>query len=115
MTFRDALTGCCVMDQSGVPVILYTAVRLRNNHKNNDLPSAEYDLGLPFVEVQCAAIVDPSKYFPNTNIAFFTDDEMLENWKKHPIPILHRPPPNLNLTGWRDPFIFKYGILRAIH
>ena len=34
------------------------------------------------------------------------DDELLVRWRKIESPFLHLPPPDLQLTGWRDPFIF---------
>jgi len=87
-------SGTCVQNCDGSPVILYTGVKLRSNHVD-DLPSPEHDLNLPFIEVQLAA-------FPaNPN------DELMIKWDKHPHPVLHRPPPNLGLTGWRDPYIFR--------
>lgn len=87
-------SGTCVKNCDGRPVILYTGVKLRSNHKG-DLPAPEYDLNLPFIEVQLAAVpADPN-------------DELMVNWNKHPDPILHRPPPNSGFTGWRDPFVYR--------
>ena len=34
------------------------------------------------------------------------DDELLVRWRKVEAPFLHLPPADLQLTGWRDPFVF---------
>lgn len=89
-------SGTCVQNCDGRPVILYTGVKLRSNHKG-DLPAPEYDLNLPFIEVQLAAVPADST----------SDDELMINWNKLPDPILHRPPANSGFTGWRDPFVYR--------
>lgn len=49
-------SGCCIVDEDGTPIILYTGVRLRSNPDCGPLPPAECDLNLPFIETQLAAI-----------------------------------------------------------
>jgi len=96
--FLDAdgcFSGCATLDEEGVPVILYTGVRLRSNPDAGPLPPRECDLGLPFVESQLTAEpADPS-------------DPELKRWHKHAAPFLPLPPPDANLTGWRDPFVVE--------
>lgn len=53
-------SGCCVLDADGRPVILYTGVRLRSNPECGELPPADCDLNLPFIESQLSAIPDLS-------------------------------------------------------
>jgi hypothetical protein len=49
-------SGCCVVDYDGRPTILYTGVRLRSNPGCGPLPQPEHDLGLVWIESQCAAV-----------------------------------------------------------
>jgi len=35
------------------------------------------------------------------------DDPLLVQWTKDPSPFIGLPPPNMNLTGWRDPFVVE--------
>lgn len=57
-------------------------------------PPHERDLGLVWIESQCAAVPeDPA-------------DELLLRWRKVDRPFLRLPPADMQLTGWRDPFIF---------
>lgn len=35
------------------------------------------------------------------------DDELLIRWRKLPQPAVPLPPPGLQLTGWRDPFVYR--------
>lgn len=37
----------------------------------------------------------------------FLDDDCLKSFTKCEKPIVSLPPPDLNLTGWRDPFVVK--------
>ena len=88
-------SGCCVTDPvSGVPTILYTGVRLRSNALSGPPPPAEHDLGLVWIESQMAAVPEDP------------DDPYLVKWTKHPQAFLPLPPAELQLTGWRDPFIY---------
>lgn len=90
---NGCFSGCCVKDAStGLPVILYTGVRLRNNLECGPLPPEDCDLNLEFIESQCFAIADPNC-------------EKLSIWHKSQIPFLAHPPAKMQLTGWRDPFI----------
>ncbi|EFN52585.1 hypothetical protein CHLNCDRAFT_58794 [Chlorella variabilis] len=67
---------------------------LRCNLEAGPLPPPEHDLGMVWVESQLAAVPeDPG-------------DELLVRWRKIESPFLHLPPGDMQLTGWRDPFIF---------
>lgn len=87
-------SGCCVIDSSGRPMIMYTGVRLRSNASAGPLPPIEHDLGMVWIESQCIAVPEDE------------DDELLIRWKKLDNPFLALPPAELDLTGWRDPFVF---------
>lgn len=88
-------SGCCVQHhETGKPMILYTGVRLRSNHEAGNLPPPDQDLGMVWIESQCAAV-------PADN-----DDDLLVHWEKLELPFLKLPPKEYELTGWRDPFIF---------
>jgi hypothetical protein len=69
-------------------------VRLRSNLEAGPLPPAEHDLGMVWVETQLAAVPEDP------------DDDLLIRWRKIESPFLHLPPSHLQLTGWRDPFVF---------
>ena len=88
-------SGCCVIGENGKPVILYTGVRLRSNHETGPLPPSDQDLGMVFIESQCAAVPADD------------DDDLLVKWNKLQVPFLKLPPKSeqYHLTGWRDPFI----------
>lgn len=86
-------SGCCIVDESDTPIILYTGVRLRSNPECGPLPPAECDLNLPFIETQLAAVPE--------------DDPTLTMWSKRDEPVLPMPPAGMPLVGWRDPFIFE--------
>ncbi|KAG2494571.1 hypothetical protein HYH03_007337 [Edaphochlamys debaryana] len=88
-----AFSGCAALDDEGVPIIMYTGVRLRSNDSCGPLPPTECDLQLPFIESQLTARpVDPN-------------DPKLTYWTKTEYPFLSLPPPNMGLGGWRDPYI----------
>ncbi|KAL4419945.1 hypothetical protein ABPG75_007043 [Micractinium tetrahymenae] len=88
-------SGCCAVSKEGVPTLLYTGVRLRSNKGAGPPPPPDRDLGLLWIETQCAAVPgDP-------------DDELLIRWRKLPQPAVPLPPPGLQLTGWRDPFVYR--------
>ncbi len=36
-----------------------------------------------------------------------TDDDLLIRWRKLEQPFLALPPNHIQLTGWRDPFIYR--------
>lgn len=88
-------SGCCVIGEDGKPMILYTGVRLRSNHETGPLPPCDQDLGMAFIESQCAAVPADD------------DDDLLVKWNKLQVPFLKLPPKSerYHLTGWRDPFI----------
>ncbi|KAG2446052.1 hypothetical protein HXX76_000654 [Chlamydomonas incerta] len=85
-------SGCATLDENGVPTILYTGVRLRSSEVCGPLPPPECDLGTACIETQCTAYADPA-------------DPKLTYWTKEEIPFLALPPPNMQLTAWRDPFV----------
>ncbi|KFM23987.1 Beta-fructofuranosidase, insoluble isoenzyme CWINV6 [Auxenochlorella protothecoides] len=88
-------SGCCVLDPaSGLPALLYTGVRLRSNAASGPPPPPEHDLGLVWIESQIVAVpAGPA-------------DDLLVEWVKHERPFLDLPPNHVQLTGWRDPFIY---------
>jgi sucrose-6-phosphate hydrolase SacC (GH32 family) len=90
-------SGCCVVEPSGRPVILYTGVRLRSNAEAGPLPPDEHDLGMVWIESQCAAVPEDP------------EDDLLVRWRKQAAPFLPLPPAHMGLTGWRDPFVFEVG------
>lgn len=96
-------SGCCIVDpSSGRPVILYTGVRLRSNASAGPLPPPEHDLGMVWIESQCAAVpADPN-------------DDLLIEWKKIQAPFLPLPPKEMDLTGWRDPFAFTLNTISTL-
>ncbi len=51
---NGCFSGCAALGRDGTPVLLYTGVRLRGTADAGPLPPPECDLGLPFVESQCA-------------------------------------------------------------
>lgn len=87
-------SGCCVINSAGEPIILYTGVRLRSNTEAGPLPPQEHDLGMVWIESQCIAVLEDP------------EDEMMISWKKLEQPFLPLPPCDLQLTGWRDPYVF---------
>ncbi|WIA41557.1 hypothetical protein OEZ86_008923 [Tetradesmus obliquus] len=88
-------SGCATIDTDGTPILLYTGVRLRTNPDAQPPPPPECDLNLPFIESQLyASPADP-------------DDPLLVSWVKEAAPFIGVPPPNMNLTGWRDPFVVE--------
>ena len=88
-------SGCAAIGADGLPVLLYTGVRLRSNAEAAPPPPPEHDLQLPFVESQLAAVPESP------------GDPLLSRWRKLEAPALPLPPANLPLVGWRDPFIFE--------
>lgn len=61
-------SGCCAVDHlTGLPTILYTGVRLRNNTDCGPLPPADSDLNLEFIESQCAAVAEAGEFTHDKN------------------------------------------------
>lgn len=89
-------SGNTTLDESGVPTILYTAVRLRSTQEDDNLPAAAVDLGLEMIECQMGAQCRPG-------------DEQLVKWDKLEQPLIPHPPDGRKLTGFRDPFVFQKG------
>ena len=94
-------SGCCVLREDGSPMILYTGVRLRSNHEAGSLPPSDQDLGMVWIESQCAAVPEDE------------GDELLVRWKKLDIPFIGLPPRGIDLTGWRDPFICDRSVIAS--
>ncbi|GMH42065.1 hypothetical protein BSKO_09984 [Bryopsis sp. KO-2023] len=91
-------SGCCVVGEDGIPTILYTAARRRDDKDAPAPPPSPHDLGLIFIESQCAA--QPVS----------GEDNLLKEWKKFDKPLLPMAPGMGNtLAGWRDPFVFEKG------
>eukprot|EP00878_Enallax_costatus_P014172 GHUV01014823.1.p1 GENE.GHUV01014823.1~~GHUV01014823.1.p1 ORF type:complete len:264 (+),score=34.54 GHUV01014823.1:871-1662(+) len=88
-------SGCAAIDTDGTPLILYTGVRLRTNPNAAPMPPPECDLNLPFIESQLYAT------------PLEKEDALLVHWVKEPKPFIALPPPSMNLTGWRDPFVVE--------
>mmetsp|Transcript_3104 Transcript_3104/g.8988 ORF Transcript_3104/g.8988 Transcript_3104/m.8988 type:complete len:620 (+) Transcript_3104:733-2592(+) len=91
---KGCWSGCCALDQNGVPVILYTGVRMGAGP--DQLKPGERAISQPVVECQCAATSTP-------------DDERLVSWTKVETPVIARPPPGLPVTGFRDPYVIQTG------
>ena len=103
-------SGCAALGEDGLPVLLYTGVRLRSNAGAGPPPPAEHDLQLPFVESQLIAVPELSACGGGGGGgggAGEAEDPLLTRWRKLEAPALPLPPANLPLVGWRDPFIFE--------
>ena len=82
-------SGSAVLDH-GVPTMIYTGVMP---------PASEADATLrdgvhTWREVQCMAV---------------SQDPDLRTWRKIPEPVIASPPPGLDVTGFRDPFVWREG------
>ncbi len=56
--------------------------------------------GVPLPALHCAFAIN------TCFLLHLADDDLLITWRKVESPFLHLPPADLQLTGWRDPFIF---------
>ena len=75
---EDGCWSGCAIDNGGFPTILYTGV--------------QGDYNLPRSQRVCLA----------------TSDDDLLRWRKHPgNPVLAQPPDHLDVTGFRDPFVWR--------
>eukprot|EP00775_Hariotina_reticulata_P013159 gene13159-13289_t len=85
---HGCFSGCAAVDEDGRPSLLYTGVIRKS--------AEEMEPGLSHQhEAQMIAVAaDP-------------DDPNLERWLKLPGSFLPSPSPDLNLTGWRDPFVLQ--------
>ena len=76
--------GCwsgCAVDNNGVPTLMYTGITMSRG-------------STPPRETQCIA----------------TGDAALRSWTKHPgNPMIAAPPPDLEVIGFRDPFVWREG------
>eukprot|EP00887_Chlorella_sp_A99_P000132 scaffold16.g132.t1 len=115
-------SGCCALDGDGRPVLLYTGVRLHSTPVAQDaapaategcgievgrLPANDDGAGPLWTETQCLATLAAPEY-PGAS-AFHcaaTDDLLLVCWTKGAAPLLPTPPAELQLLGWRDPFLY---------
>lgn len=81
-------SGSAVFD-GGIPTVIYTGVA----------PSSGNDATLrdgmhTWRETQCLAVAQ---------------DDDLRTWKKWPNPVIAAPPPGLDVTGFRDPMVWREG------
>lgn len=90
---KGCWSGCCAVDQAGIPVILYTGVRLGAGP--NQLAREEDAISQPVIETQCAATCS-------------LGDDRLCRWTKVES-IIAAPPPSLPVTGFRDPYVIQTG------
>ncbi|KAI7843004.1 hypothetical protein COHA_003337 [Chlorella ohadii] len=113
-------SGCCAVSAEGTPTILYTGVRLRSSPTALPPPPPDQDAGLLWIETQCAAVPeDPGGRWAalflcchHMVLHFLTssspsDDDLQVRWRKLPQAAVPLPPPGLDLTGWRDPFVYS--------
>jgi beta-fructofuranosidase len=85
---RDGVfSGSAVLD-NGVPTVIYTGVL----PPTPDFPATLRDGVHTWREVQCLAVAQ---------------DENLGTWKKIPDPVIAAPPAGLDITGFRDPYIWR--------
>lgn len=98
--------GCwsgSVVVQDGIPTMLYSAVADMTLYEASEdlpptnrqrIPQGYYDEFLLEIdqETQCLA----------------TSSDGLRTWQKHPAnPVIPKPPPDLNVIGFRDPFLWR--------
>jgi beta-fructofuranosidase len=83
-----AFSGSAVLDQ-GTPTIIYTGVA----------PPSGND----------ATLRDGSHTWRETQCRATAEDKDLRTWKKMPAPVIASPPPGLEVTGFRDPALWREG------
>eukprot|EP00877_Chromochloris_zofingiensis_P013104 jgi/Chrzof1/8047/UNPLg00092.t1 len=81
-------SGCATVDLEGKPAILYTGVIKKAPHEIVPDVSPQHESQLVAVPVDAA-------------------DDDLKEWKKLPGSFLPKPAADMDLTGWRDPFIIE--------
>lgn len=107
-------SGCAVHANDGTPLLLYTGVILKAKLDQAKTPPAYpgFD-NQPFIEVQClaeACLEDRREVGDKgRDVGQTKEGRDLRNWRTSPEPFLAAPPADLNLIGWRDPFIVQEG------
>jgi beta-fructofuranosidase len=81
-------SGCAVLD-GGTPAVIYTGVAPPSSPAEATLRDGAH----PWREVQCLAV----------------SQDGLRTWHKAPAPVIARPPADLELTGFRDPCVWREG------
>lgn len=81
-------SGSAVLD-NGTPTLIYTGVAAPSG---ND-----------------ATLRDGSHTWRETQCLAVTQDNDLRTWKKLPTPVISSPPPGLEVTGFRDPALWREG------
>jgi beta-fructofuranosidase len=81
-------SGSAVLD-NGTPTLIYTGVAP---------PSGDN-----------ATLRDGSHTWRETQCLAVAQDETLRNWKKLPDPVIASPPPGIQVTGFRDPALWREG------
>jgi beta-fructofuranosidase len=87
---RDGVFSGSAVLASGRPTVIYTGVA----RPINDADATLRDGVHTWRETQCLAIAQ---------------DDDLRNWKKLPAPVIAAPPPGLDVTGFRDPCLWREG------
>jgi beta-fructofuranosidase len=82
-------SGTAVLD-NGKPTVIYTAVAPPSSASDATLRDGVHT----WRETQCLAVAQ---------------DDDLRNWKKLPEPVIATPPPGLDVTGFRDPALWREG------
>ncbi|HEY6413963.1 MAG TPA: glycoside hydrolase family 32 protein [Edaphobacter sp.] len=85
---QGCFTGSSIV-YNGDPAIIYTGVQT--------VPLAE------------ATLSDGHNNFRETQLLATAADNTLGTWKKHPQPVIPAPPPDMKVTGFRDPTPFRDG------
>jgi len=82
-------SGSAVLD-NGRPTLIYTGVAPPG-------PGNE------------ATLRDGAHIWRETQCLATAQDDDLRTWKKHPEPVIGAPPPGLEVTGFRDPYVWREG------
>jgi beta-fructofuranosidase len=82
-------SGSAVLDR-GTPTVIYTGVAPPSSSSDATLRDGAHT----WRESQCLAVAQ---------------DGNLRTWKKHPEPIIAAPPSGLEVTGFRDPIVWREG------
>jgi beta-fructofuranosidase len=83
-----AFSGSAVLD-NGTPTLIYTGIAPPNEHG--------------------ATLRDGSHTWRETQCLAVAQDETLRTWKKVPAPVIASPPPGLEVSGFRDPALWREG------
>jgi len=86
---KGVFSGSAVLDK-GKPTVIYTGVA----EPSSDSDATLRDGAHTWRESQCLAVAQ---------------DDDLRTWKKLPEPVIAEPPPGLDVTGFRDPCLWREG------